>query len=93
MIVEIEVIEQLEDEPVGRSVRWVCTFMKSLGVTDPFETLGGMWRGGYLSFADPDGAPLPQWRCEQILRDRVEDDRTRLLATDEGSAWAHGRSS
>ena len=87
MIIEIEVIEQIEDEPVGRSVNWVRDFMKSLGHHDPFVALGGMWRGGYLSFASPDGTPLPKWRCEQVLRDRVLGDGTRLLATDKGVKW------
>jgi len=39
MIVEIEIIEQIEDEPVGRTVRWVYDFVRSLGKEDPSSFL------------------------------------------------------
>jgi hypothetical protein len=87
---EIEIIEQIADEPLGRSVSWVCDFMKSRGDGDPLVTLRGMWNGGHLQFTDANGMPLPRWRCEQILRNGVIESEARVLATDKGAKWAQG---
>lgn len=89
---EVEVIEQIKDEPLGRSAGWVCDFLNSLGHSEPFVVLHGMWRGGYLLLADAGGKQLPRWQSEQILRDGVQDSEAQLLATNKGAKWAHGPS-
>jgi hypothetical protein len=90
--IEVEIIEQVADEPFGRSVAWLCNLMDSLGHRDPFVALHGMWRKGYLSFADAERKQLPPWRCEQILRDHVRDGQVTVLATERGLQWVYGPS-
>ncbi len=90
MILELEIIEQIEDETLGRSVSWLCDFMKSHGRSDSFVVLRGMWRDGYLRLADEGGEPLPRWKCEELFRNRLPTLHTRVLATDRGLDWVHG---
>lgn len=90
VIVENEVIEQIEDEPHGRSLAWVCSLIRTLGRDDPLIVLSGMWRGGKVLFADDSGNPVPSWRCHDVLRTGDEAAAFRVLATDVGSRSVHG---
>ncbi len=92
MIIEVEIIERIEDEPLGRSVNWVCDMIASLGRDDPFGVLRGMWRGGYIALIDGHGEPSPQWKCEELWRDREQSRGARLIATEKGLNWIHGPS-
>lgn len=84
----VEIIEQIEDEPRGRSLAWLCAFAASYG-SDPLRSIDTIRRTGHLAFVDERGHPLPAWQCEAIVRTR-QHDGVRVVATDEGSAWVHG---
>ena len=90
MIVEHEIIEQIEEEPVGRTFAWCLAFAGEQGCSDPMTTLREMWRDGYVVLADADGAVLPDWRAREVWRAGVPREDLALLATDLGSAWVHG---
>ena len=92
MILEIEILEQIEDEPIGRSVNWLCEFIRSLGDQDPIFVLRGMWRGGYIRFIDVTGVDVPNWKCEELLDRRSADCDARIIATAQGREWVHGPS-
>ena len=80
MIVEHEVIEQIEEEPNGRSIEWMCSFLRELGSTDPLVLLHNMWRAGYLAVDDESGLELKSWQCEPIWRGS-EEVQPRVVAT------------
>ncbi len=89
MIAEHELIEQIEEDDLGRPIGWVCDLLVALGKDKPFEVLRGMWRGKYIQLVDSDGSRLPAWRCEELLR---LDDKTaavNVVSTDLGSDWVH----
>jgi hypothetical protein len=90
MIVEHEVIEQLEEEPIGRPIAWVCDLARRLGRSDPMTMLWRMWQAGYLAMADDAGHLLQTWQCDEIWRVRREAFDVRVVATPFGSEWVHG---
>ena len=89
MIAEHEVIEQIEEEPLGRPLGWVCALLRSLGRDEPLLLIDGMLSGGYIRLLSSDSKPLPNWRWEQLLRTRVETADVLVAATDCGSRWVH----
>lgn len=90
VIVEHEIIEQVEDEPRGRSIGWCAELAGQLGACDPLVTLREMCRAGHLQLVGTDGAVLQPWQAEQVWR--VGDARRDIAvhATDLGSKFAHG---
>lgn len=84
MIVEHEVIEQVETEETGRSLSWVCDLIISLGRDKPFDVLRGMWRDGLLLFVNEHGVTLPDWKCEQLLREKDITSLANVVATAKG---------
>ncbi len=90
MIAEHEIIEQIEEEPQGRPLTWLCDLIRRLGGDDPLVVLQGMWRAGYVTLVDEIGQVLPHWRCEEVFRDRRESGSVRVVATSHGSGWVHG---
>ena len=89
MILEHEIIEQIEEEPVGRSLEWCVEFATGLGCPEPWTTLRQMWRAGYIALADAEGQILPEWRIEEVWRAGVARSDVAVLATDLGSTWAY----
>ena len=89
-MIEHEIIEQIEEEPVGRSLNWCIDFATGLGCPDSIATISQMWRAGYLAMADRHGKSLPDWKIEQVMRAGGEHSDVFVLATDLGSKWAHG---
>lgn len=87
MIVEHEVIEQLEEEDLGRPFPWVCDLIRSLGSERPLTVLQGMWRKGHVALVSAEGLVLPRWRCEEILLRGGEGDAVQVAATSAGSTW------
>lgn len=90
MVVEHEVIEQVEEEPSGRPLPWVCDMLRRLGQTEPMNVLLGMWRGGFVTFGDDAGREMPAWACEAIFRVGDESPLVHVRATEAGSRWVHG---
>lgn len=90
MIVEVEIIEQISDEPLGRPMRWLIDYMKSIDNRDPYHVLAGMWRAEQLELRDRDGVLLPRWKVEQLIRDGAFDGSERVLATQQGLSFAYG---
>jgi hypothetical protein len=81
VIVEHEVIEQIEDEPEGRPLAWLCDLIRRLGRSDPLVVLQGMWRAGHVTLVDDTGRALPQWTCTELFRDQRESGPVRVVAT------------
>lgn len=90
MIVEHEVIEQIEDEPLGRDVAWICELIQSLGRDDPFQVLRGMWQAGYVQFVDREAHALPKWKCAAFFRNGILSCEMNVVATRKGGEWVHG---
>lgn len=91
MIVENEVIEQIEGEPNGRSLPWICDLVRSFGQEEPLVILHGMWRAGYLVFVDKEGKAIPKWKCAEFFRERIESSEARVVCTERGLEVVHGR--
>ena len=89
MIVEHEIIEQIEEEPVGRPLKWCADLATQLGSPDAIKTISQMWRAGYVALASADGTPLPAWRIEEVWRAGVARSDVAVLATDLGSRWVY----
>ena len=89
VIVEHEIIEQIEEEPVGRPLKWCADLATSLGCADAMTTISQMWRAGYIALADLDGTVWPDWRSEEVWRAGVARSDVAVLATDLGSKWAY----
>lgn len=90
VIAEVELIEQIEDEMAGRSVAWVCELLVSLGKGSPFDVLDAMWEARYIDFIDGEGAAVPRWRCEEVLRLQEPSVLCNVVSTEQGSEWARG---
>ena len=90
MILEHEIIEQIEEEELGRPLAWVYDLVVHLGRADPFEVLRGMWRDGYIGFVRRDGSTPPGWKCEQVLRSKDRTADLNVIGTHRGSKWVHG---
>lgn len=90
MIVEHEVLEQIEEEVIGRALTWVCNLIRGLGRDEPMSILKEMWRAGSIALHDDAGQPMPSWVCEEIWRVRDESRAAHVLATDLRSARVHG---
>lgn len=93
MIIELEVIEQIETNPTGRSYSWVCDYLATLGRNDPCSVLFGMWRGGHIVCIDQNGHQLPAWQCEELMRNQHMPDHVSIKPTDAGLKWVHGNKS
>ena len=89
MIVEHEIIEQIEDEPNGRALVWVCRLARQHGKDSPLRILEQMWRAGYVALHDDRGNPIASWQCEAIWRAGDESERVNVVATGSGRAWLH----
>ena len=91
MILEHDVIEQIEEDPLGKTFTWVGALIRSLSEKDPFTVLHRMWRAGYIEFVTDDGETIPPWRTAQIFGSKAEHQAVRIVATYRGSRWVHGR--
>lgn len=89
MIVEHEIIEQIENEPHGRSLAWCSRLAGRLGAREPRVTLRAMWRAGYLELREADGFVMQPWQVEQVWRVGELRDDIAVHATELGSTWAH----
>ena len=90
MIVEHEIIEQIEEEPNGRSLAWVCDLARRLGKDDPLRVLEAMVEAGLISLTDERGRPLEPWECSEIWRSHEESRAVHVIATSDGSRSTHG---
>lgn len=90
VIIELEVIEQIEAEPKGRPLFWVCDLIQRMGRSDPLAVLHGMWLGGYVGFVDNEGQTIPQWKCAELFRKNDNSVPVRVVTTALGSSWVHG---
>jgi hypothetical protein len=72
VIIEHEIIEQIEEEPNGRPLAWVCALARQLGRQMPLVMLEKMLRAGYLALHDDGGHQIAPWKCEEIWRSGQE---------------------
>ena len=91
MNIPVEIIEQIEEEDLGRSLEWLCNFVASLGHDRPFtlQVLRGMWFDGYIEVVNHAGEEIPQQTCKQIFYSHVHFTDERVIATDRGLTWAY----
>lgn len=90
MIVEHEILEQIETEAAGRSLRWCADLARRHGCDEAMTTLRQMWRAGYIAIADGSGSPLADWQVEEMWRAGSARDDVAVLATDRGLDWVYG---
>ena len=90
MIVEMELIEQIADEPQGWELSRVVEFLDELGRSDHRHLLGGMWRAGAIHFTKADEGACAEHEVAHWLRG-ADTPRWCVHATDDGVAWAFGR--
>lgn len=43
-----------------------------------------MWRGGLLSFVNEHGVIMPDWKCDQLLREKDIAFQANVVATAKG---------
>src|SRR5262245_25411509 len=84
MIIEHEIIEQIEEEPNGRPLDWVCALARQHGKKTPLLMLEQIWRAGYVALRDAEGPAIPRWKCEEIFRLGQESERANVVATSLG---------
>ena len=89
-ISEWEIIEQVMDEPLGRSVGWLQGIAASSDSSLLFRLLNGMWQSGKISFADSNGRTMADWEVTAFLRGGTSCDNTHVIATDDGLDYAFG---
>lgn len=90
MIIEHEIIEQIEEEPNGRPLAWVCALARQHGRTTPLLMLEQMWRAGSIALHDDEGQAIARWKCEEIWRLGQESGAANVVATDVGRRRVHG---
>jgi hypothetical protein len=81
MILEIEIIEQIADQPQGRSFEWLREFIRSNESRDPNTILMGMWKAGKIEVRDNENHPYDQWKIEELFRNNAFTGSERVTAT------------
>lgn len=66
MIIELEFLEQIseDDWPLAQSVAFIEEHK------EPWQVLNGLYSDKRIEFKDADGDALPNWKTQQILRNR-----------------------
>ena len=83
-IPEFEVIEQIMDEPRGRSVRWLMQLDSKMPRARWLQLLEGMWKSGKVALNDAAGRPLTHWEAAAFFRASGEGEPTWVVATEAG---------
>ncbi len=90
MIIEIEIIEQISDATFGRSLDWLCNFIKSLDTRSPHFILKKMWKADLIDLRSSENTSYDKWKVEQLFRDKTFDGSERVIATQHGLNLAYG---
>ncbi len=69
MIIENEVLEQIAESSFDWSFSHVLEFVARY--KDPWPVLRAFHNEGYIILCDTNGEQLPQWRVDEIFRNRV----------------------
>lgn len=90
MIVEHDLIEQIADEPHGRSLAWCTELLGQFGAREPWITIRQMYRAGHLRFTHADGTVLQPWQAEQVWRAGEPREDIAVHATDLACRFVDG---
>lgn len=86
-VVEHEVITHLGSEPRGKSLDWLCQFVRMHGRAQPLHVLREMWVAGFVELRDDRERTLLAWECADVWRRGEESRLVRVHATPQGLRW------
>ena len=88
MIIELELLEQIADHPFEWSLARALEFVDAH--KESWSVISALYRDRCLTFHDPKGEILPDWKVEEVFRNRntTQGARVFLRITDAGARRA-----